>query len=89
MIAEINKSGRYKCHCCHYYTFRQAPAGDYDICPVCIWEDDPFQLANPAEAGGANRFSLMQARTNFANYGVSDLELKHYAKRPNAEELPD
>jgi hypothetical protein len=32
--------------------------GSYDVCPVCGWEDDCVQLANPTSEGGANKRSL-------------------------------
>jgi hypothetical protein len=34
--------------------------GDYDICPVCGWEDDPVQRKDPDFEGGANDISLNQ-----------------------------
>jgi anaerobic ribonucleoside-triphosphate reductase len=36
--------------------------GEYEICEVCGWEDDPVQSADPDYAGGANKLSLNQAR---------------------------
>jgi hypothetical protein len=36
--------------------------GDYVICDVCDWEDDPIQSAEPDYVGGANKMSLNQAR---------------------------
>lgn len=27
---------------------------EYEICPVCFWENDPVQLWKPQLAGGAN-----------------------------------
>ena len=38
--------GKYKCPCCGFYTFDEKLNGNYDICPVCFWEDDPIQLMN-------------------------------------------
>lgn len=37
---------KYKCPCCSFYTFYDKPNGNYDICPVCFWEDDPIQLVD-------------------------------------------
>ena len=31
---------------------------EYEICPVCFWENDPVQLWKPQLAGGANQMSL-------------------------------
>jgi Cysteine-rich CPCC len=36
--------------------------GAFEICPVCGWEDDPAQSADPGLAGGANEPSLDAAR---------------------------
>jgi tRNA(Ile2) C34 agmatinyltransferase TiaS len=36
--------------------------GDFEICAVCNWEDDPYQRKNPEAEGGANKESLTQAR---------------------------
>ncbi len=32
--------------------------GEFDICKVCFWENDKYQLDNPDEYGGANNLSL-------------------------------
>ena len=45
---------------CGKYMFEAA--GDYDICPVCGWEDDIIQLDDPDEEDCANHMSLNQAR---------------------------
>lgn len=48
------------CPCCGKYAFEEK--GAYEICPVCGWEDDPYQRRNPDFAGGANTLSLNEAR---------------------------
>lgn len=40
--------------------------GEYEICDVCGWEDDPVQSADPDYAGGANKLSLNQARKEWS-----------------------
>ncbi|UNI72457.1 MAG: cysteine-rich CPCC protein [Chaetfec virus UA24_244] len=35
---------------------------EYDICPVCNWENDLIQLERPDLGGGANAMSLNEAR---------------------------
>lgn len=40
------------------------PPGTYELCPVCGWEDDGVQLANPTSGGGANRGSLVDAQAS-------------------------
>ena len=49
------------CPSCGFLTL-EGEYGSYAICPVCDWEDDPVQLANPASAGGANAESLAEAQ---------------------------
>jgi hypothetical protein len=53
------------CPCCGNPTLPEAPPGTFFICPVCGWEDDNVQFADPAYAGGANRLSLDEARASF------------------------
>jgi hypothetical protein len=90
MNAKNNKFGRFQCPCCNYYTFYQPPAGEYGICTVCWWEDDPFQLADPDFVTGTNHeISLNQAKRNFKEIGVSNPEMKHRSRKPNEQELPD
>jgi len=90
MVTKSNKFGRFQCPCCDYYTFREPPIGEYSICTVCWWEDDPFQLADPDLVTGTNdQMSLNQARKNFKKIGVSDPQHKHLSRQPNAQELPD
>lgn len=48
----------YPCPACGDVVFGEPP-GSYEICPICGWEDDAVQLANPTSGGGANRESLV------------------------------
>lgn len=48
------------CPCCGSRVLRER--GAYEVCPVCGWEDDPAQAADPDFRGGANRESLNAAR---------------------------
>jgi len=42
--------------------------------PVCGWEDDLAQLADPFFAGGANRPSLYEAQQTFLALGVRAID---------------
>lgn len=53
---------KYPCPCCGFKTFIKIPNGTYEICPVCLWEDDPIQLGEIDYEGGANQVSLMQGQ---------------------------
>src|SRR5665213_1779348 len=59
---------RYACPCCGYQTLPE-PSGSFDICPICFWEADPVQSADPDYGGGANIVSLRHALRNFADFG--------------------
>lgn len=53
-------SDEYSCPCCGSKTIDNL--GDYEICPICKWEDDPIQSKEPDYAGGANKMSLNEAK---------------------------
>lgn len=50
----------FPCPCCNSPSL--GSYGDYEICDICGWEDDPVQSAHPALAGGANEMSLDEAK---------------------------
>jgi anaerobic ribonucleoside-triphosphate reductase len=53
------------CPCCGSKTV--TILGQYEICEVCGWEDDPVQSTDPDYAGGANNLSLNQAKKEWLN----------------------
>ena len=67
--------------------FNDKPNGNYDICPVCFWEDDPIQLEDVEYEGGANRVSLVQARHNFLLFGACEEEMKKHVRQPKEDEI--
>ena len=73
--------------CCGYNTFISKPVGEYDICSVCYWEDDPFQSKDPNLEGFANRVSLNQAKENFKKFGAVEERLVEFARPPKKNEL--
>lgn len=56
----------YCCPCCKFKTLPRK--GEYDICPVCFWEDDG--TTNPNSYSSPNHMTLKQARDNFIEFGV-------------------
>ncbi|MFC7677457.1 CPCC family cysteine-rich protein [Paenibacillus sp. GCM10028914] len=58
------------CPCCNYETLVQR--GEYDICPVCFWEDDGNN--DPSRYSGPNHMTLSAGRRNFEKYGVCSEE---------------
>lgn len=53
------------CPCCGLHAHIAKPGG-HSICPICKWQDDNVQRADPDFMGGANKMSLNQARALFA-----------------------
>jgi anaerobic ribonucleoside-triphosphate reductase len=52
------------CPCCGSEVL--AALGEYEVCEVCGWEDDPVQSADPSYSGGANKESLNQAKARWS-----------------------
>ena len=81
---EIN----YSCPCCGYLTLSDPFRGSFEICPVCNWEDDPVQLADPELQGGANEQSLNEARQNFKVFKASARKYIDDVRDPLNSEVP-
>jgi hypothetical protein len=79
---------RYTCPCCGYKTILRADTF-YDLCPVCFWETDPIQLADPYYKGGANQSSLAEAQQNFILFGACEKEDVPKTRMPLADEIRD
>lgn len=60
----------YQCPCCDHFTLEFR--GQYDICPVCFWEDDGLDVDRPDEHSGPNHISLREGRRNFRLIGACD-----------------
>jgi hypothetical protein len=60
------------CQVCDNYNI-----GDYnefDVCPLCGWEDDNIQRDDHDYDGGANWMSLNHAKANWKAYGTIETE---------------
>jgi hypothetical protein len=62
METEIADTKKGPCPCCDAPMMFGGEEDDWNICPVCCWENDPVQRENPDYEGGANYMSLHQAR---------------------------
>jgi len=58
-----------QCACCDHFSLDD---GEWEICPVCFWEDDGLGISEPDMASGPNQMTLRQARANFAEFGACD-----------------
>ena len=54
------------CVCCGFVTLEAR--GDYDICPVCFWENDCVLDADAHS--GPNLMTPAEGRANFARFGA-------------------
>jgi hypothetical protein len=79
---------KYTCPCCGYKTICREDTF-YDLCPVCFWETDPYQLANPEYKGGANQSSLMEAQQHFILFGACEKEDVFKTRMPLEDETKD
>lgn len=76
-----------QCPCCENFTIKGE--GDYDICKVCFWEDDPLGLIYPEEALGANTVSLNKAKKNYIEFGASEKQFLSIVRKPLFGELKE
>ncbi|PQJ10884.1 hydrolase [Flavipsychrobacter stenotrophus] len=74
-----------QCACCGYYTLGEGSI--YDICPVCFWEDCAVQNEDPDDSGGPNHVSLKEAKANYKQYEVVELQFKEHVRKPTEEEM--
>jgi len=50
----------FPCPCCGFITL--SSTGDFEICEICGWEDDPVHQKYPCYQGGKDRKSLKEAQ---------------------------
>lgn len=69
------------CPCCGYDTFDPNDRGNYSICPICFWEDDPIQFDKPDMDGGANRVSLITGQMNYDKFGACEKDMARNVRK--------
>lgn len=77
------------CECCGFLTCEEH--GNYDICPVCFWEDDgpwPDPDYDLMRCGPNHGMTLTEARANFKIFGAIEPRLVEYVRSPLPSELP-
>jgi Cysteine-rich CPCC len=63
--------------------------GDYELCPVCFWEDDPDQLRWPLSADGANGIALVEAQQSYQRIGSVGSTFRSKVRAPRPDEPRD
>ena len=80
-LNELEKSGEWKtknpigdelqCPCCDYFTLGER--GNYEICPICFWEDDGLAIKQLDVPSAPNSgLTLREARSNFIKFGACE-----------------
>lgn len=80
------KANKINCPCCGYYTIDTNDEIIVDICPVCYWQYDEVCHDNPDVVIGPNKVSLNDARKNYKEYKVSDVDFILYVRDPDDTE---
>ena len=78
-----------RCPCCGCKTL--GARGDFEICPVCFWEDDgqDDHDADVVRGGPNGGLSLTQARANYRQFGACDTRSRANVRPPRLDELPE
>lgn len=74
----------YPCPVCGHRTLESLH--DWDICPVCFWEDDVDLLGREDASSPANGMTVSEAQANFILYGVCKLQYKGNVRPPMPKE---
>ena len=76
-------------HPCPACGYRTLPARcDWDICPVCFWEDDVVETERD-QRSPANHMLLSEGQANFMVFGAVAPEMKKYVRPPLSHESRD
>lgn len=81
----IDTGKKFPCPCCGYLVFTTEP-GSYQVCPICLWQDNLAQLRFPLMPGGANTVSLETAQQNFVACGAAEKRNAGLAREPFNDE---
>ncbi|MFD1395619.1 CPCC family cysteine-rich protein [Kroppenstedtia eburnea] len=80
IVVEGQEDRLFACPCCMYRTLTER--GQYDICPVCFWEDDGNDKLG--HYSGPNHMTLAEGRDHFVQYGAVTPSALKYIK-PDAK----
>lgn len=75
------------CPCCGHRVLDSRAC--YDLCPICYWEDDPVQIADPWFEGGANVPCLEEAQRNFTACSAMEQRFVEFVRPPDGDETLD
>lgn len=77
------------CPSCGFIVF-PGPAGSFDFCPICQWEDDESMLGNPCVKPTAESYSLAEwQKLSLEKFPLSIKTLRGYVRDPAWRPLTD
>jgi hypothetical protein len=80
--------GWYPCPACGHQVFGEL--WGHEVCDICFWEDDPFQLRHPWAGIGANGgVSLLDAQAGYQRFGAVREDLERHVRPPKDDEPLD
>ena len=79
---------QFTCACCGRLTQAEA-YGSFEICPVCFWQDDIVQIADPYYEDGANRSNLVEAQKVYKSIGASETRRLEFVEPPTEDQQID
>jgi hypothetical protein len=72
---------KFTCLACGYRTLTSEH--DWDICPICFWEDDVMLLEGETDTeSSANALWLSQAQANFVLIGACEPPMQKHVRPP-------
>lgn len=77
------------CYCCGHKTLTEGP-GEYDICPVCFWEDDGSGfIGSDTPSSVNNGLRLNEAQKNYQKWGAAHPDYVARVRPPLSNEPID
>lgn len=77
---------KYTCPICGYKTLDYLH--EYDICPICFWEDDSIVEGNDSYSS-PNRMRVSEAQANFIVFRCSSRRFASHVREPLTGEVLD
>jgi Cysteine-rich CPCC len=87
-VGKVNLYPIFPCPCCGYFVYNEKP-GSYDLCPICLWEDDLSQFVFPDQGGGPNEVSLINGQRNFQKVGCCLYRIRQNVRAVMPEDKRD
>jgi Cysteine-rich CPCC len=77
---------KHTCFICGYRTLDNRC--DWDICPICFWEDDVWLELEDKESP-ANAMMVSEAQSNFIRFGAKSQTAVQHVRKPGPDDQKD